>query len=153
MTHLAGIDIGGTKCAVCIGRAEAGRIEILDKRRFATPDGPEATLVALTGQLATLLEAHPEVSLSAVGVSCGGPLDSVRGLILSPPNLPGWDRVDVVAPFRERFGVPAALQNDANACAIAEWQWGAGRGVRSMVFLTFGTTGGSMPVRAIWRAR
>ncbi len=86
-----------------------------------------------------LLEAHPEVALSAVGRRCGGPLDSTQGLILSPPNLPGWDRVDVVTPFRERFGVPTSLQNDANACAVAEWQWGAGRGVRSMVFLTFGT--------------
>ncbi len=139
MTHLAGIDIGGTKCAVCIGRAEAGHIKILDKRRFATPDGPESALVALTDGLEALLEAHPEVALSAVGVSCGGPLDSTQGLILSPPNLPGWDRVDVVTPFRERFGVPTSLQNDANACAVAEWQWGAGRGVRSMVFLTFGT--------------
>lgn len=139
MTHLAGIDIGGTKCAVCIGRAEAGHIEILDKRRFATPGSPESALVALTDGLEALLEAHPEVALSAVGVSCGGPLDSVRGLILSPPNLPGWDRVDVVTPFRERFGVPTSLQNDANACAVAEWQWGTGRGARSMVFLTFGT--------------
>jgi glucokinase len=53
--------------------------------------------------------------------------------------LPGWDGVDVLSPFRERFGVPAALQNDANACALAEWQWGAGRGHDSIVFLTFGT--------------
>jgi glucokinase len=60
-------------------------------------------------------------------------------LILSPPNLPGWDHIDVLTPFREHFGVPAALQNDANACALAEWKWGAGRGCRNMVFLTFGT--------------
>ncbi|MDG0810168.1 ROK family protein [Cohnella rhizosphaerae] len=77
--------------------------------------------------------------LAAIGVSCGGPLDSEAGLVLSPPNLPGWDAVDVLAPLRERFGVPAALQNDANACALAEWRWGAGRGTRHMAFLTFGT--------------
>jgi glucokinase len=76
---------------------------------------------------------------AAVGISCGGPLDSVKGLILGPPNLPGWERVDVITPFRARLGVPTALQNDANACALAEWKWGAGRGCRSMVFLTFGT--------------
>jgi len=58
---------------------------------------------------------------------------------LSPPNLPKWDRFDVVSPVRERFHVPVALQNDANACALAEWRWGAGRGCRNMVFLTFGT--------------
>ncbi len=59
--------------------------------------------------------------------------------MLSPPNLPGWDRVDVVGPLRARFGVPVALQNDANACALAEWKWGAGRGCRNLIFLTFGT--------------
>jgi glucokinase len=77
--------------------------------------------------------------LSANGVSCAGPLDSRAGLVLSPPNLPGWDRVDVVTPFRERFGVPVALQNDANAGALAEWLWGAGRGCDNLIFLTFGT--------------
>jgi glucokinase len=66
-------------------------------------------------------------------------LDSAHGLILCPPNLPNWDRIDVVTPLRERFDVPVGLQNDANACALAEWQWGAGRGCRNMVFLTFGT--------------
>ncbi|MHB1319615.1 MAG: ROK family protein [Anaerolineae bacterium] len=139
MTYLAGIDIGGTKCAVCIGRDGEGCVEILDRRQFATPDSPDTALAALSDALAALLEAHPEVTLSAVGVSCGGPLDSVRGLILSPPNLPGWDHVDVVTPFNARFGVPAALQNDANACAVAEWRWGAGQGVQNLVFLTFGT--------------
>jgi len=53
--------------------------------------------------------------------------------------LPAWDRIDVVRPFRDRFGVPVALENDANACALAEWRWGAGRGCRNVVFLTFGT--------------
>ena len=139
MTYLAGIDIGGTKCTVCIGLAQGTGVTILDRRQFATPDSPEATLTALSDGLTALLKEHPEAPLSAVGVSCGGPLDSARGLILSPPNLPGWDRVDVVTPFRVRFGVPAALQNDANACAVAEWRWGAGRGVQSLVFLTFGT--------------
>lgn len=62
-------------------------------------------------------------SMSAVGISCGGPLNSREGLILSPPNLQNWDRIQVCAPFRERFGVPSGLQNDANACALAEWNW------------------------------
>jgi glucokinase len=60
-------------------------------------------------------------------------------VILSPPNLPGWDNVPVVVFFRDRFGVPVSLQNDANACALAEYRFGAGRGTRNMVFMTFGT--------------
>ena len=82
---------------------------------------------------------HPDATLEAIGISCGGPLDSRRGLILSPPNLPTWDRIDIVTPFQARFGVAVRLQNDANACALAEWLWGAGRGCRNMIFLTFGT--------------
>ena len=139
MTLLAGVDIGGTKCAVGLGWAEAGTVTPLHKRRFPTPATPEAALAQLVTDLETLVREQGEGAPAAVGVSCGGPLNSTQGLILSPPNLPGWDAVDVVSPFREHFGVPAALQNDANACALAEWQWGAGRGCRSMVFLTFGT--------------
>jgi glucokinase len=139
MTLLAGVDIGGTKCAVGLGLAEAGRVVPLGKQQFPTPRSPDATLVRLVEALEALVRARGEGPPAAVGISCGGPLNSTRGLILSPPNLPGWDRVDVISPFRESLGVPVALQNDANACALAEWQWGAGRGCRSMAFLTFGT--------------
>lgn len=58
---------------------------------------------------------------------------------MSPPNLPGWDNVPVVKFFADRFKVPVHLQNDANACAYAEWKFGAGRGTKNMVFMTFGT--------------
>ncbi len=138
MTVLAGVDIGGTKCAVCLGQETADGVLLLAEQRFPTPSTPSAALAQLVTMLAELVEGAG-LALAAIGVSCGGPLDSARGLILSPPNLPGWDAVDVLTPFSERFGVPAALQNDANACALAEWQWGAGRGCRSMIFLTFGT--------------
>lgn len=138
MTLLAGLDIGGTKCAAVLGRPTADGIMVLSKQRFLTPPTPAATLANLTVALAELLQTQAE-PLAAMGISCGGPLDSRAGLILSPPNLPGWKRVDVVSPFRDRFGVPVGLQNDANACALAEWKWGAGRGCRNMVFLTFGT--------------
>ncbi len=160
MTVLAGIDIGGTKCAVCLGEAEEDRVRVLGKRRFPTPSTPADTLARFVEQLAGLLEelsittpggAHRQGTpgaavgaasrpgLACIGISCGGPLDSRAGLILSPANLPGWDRIDVFTPFAERFGVPVALQNDANACALAEWQWGAGRGCQNVIFLTFGT--------------
>jgi glucokinase len=139
MTLLAGVDIGGTKCAVGLGRAEEGSVTLLAKRRFHTSGPPGALLAQLLAGLEELVEAQGEGCPAAVGISCGGPLDSAQGLILAPPNLPGWDHVNVVDPFRTRFGAPAALQNDANACALAEWQWGAGQGCRNMIFLTFGT--------------
>jgi glucokinase len=76
---------------------------------------------------------------ASIGISCGGPLDSKKGLILSPPNLPGWDNVSIVKFFEDRFGVPTAVENDANACAMAEYLYGSGRGVKNLVFMTFGT--------------
>ncbi|NBD26848.1 ROK family protein [Paenibacillus glycinis] len=140
MKLLAGIDIGGTKCAVSLGALDGeGGIAIIGKTRMPTPSAPEAAIARMIDALEEQLGKLAEGELSAIGISCGGPLDSRRGLVLSPPNLPGWDAVDIVTPFADRFGVPVALQNDANACALAEWKWGAGRGCRNMIFLTFGT--------------
>lgn len=134
MERLLGMDIGGTKCAVLVGTA-AG--ETLERREFPTPDGPEAGLEALTKVGLELAGKHgaPE----AVGISCGGPLDAERGVILSPPNLPGWDEVRISERLSASFGVPAFLQNDADAGALAEWKFGAGRGCEDMMFCTMGT--------------
>ena len=77
--------------------------------------------------------------ISAAGISCGSPMDSKKGLILSPPNLPGWDEIQIVKIIETRFGIKTKLQNDANACAIAEWRFGAAKGYENAVFLTFGT--------------
>lgn len=139
MKYLAGIDIGGTKCAVTLGREEQGKIEILEKEKFPTPKNPHEAVAELVEALEKILSKHEDIRIDAAGISCGSPLDSAKGLIQCPPNLPNWDQIDVVTPFEKAFGVPAALQNDANACALAEWLWGAGKGCRNMVFLTFGT--------------
>lgn len=139
MRYLAGIDIGGTKCAVTLGREENGTITVLAKEKFPTPKEPHQAVEKLVDALGAILAENDRVRLDAVGISCGSPLDSQRGLIQCPPNLPNWNNIDVITPFKEAFGVPAALQNDANACALAEWLWGAGRGTQNMIFLTFGT--------------
>lgn len=137
---LIGLDIGGTKCAVCAGKIADGAIDILSREEFPTAGLPWRDVLE---KFASMIEAATSRTgadgVSAIGISCGGPLDSARGVILSPPNLPGWDEVLVVDWFKKRFGIPVALQNDANACAIAEYRYGSGRGTRDMVFLTFGT--------------
>lgn len=137
-----GFDIGGTKLAACLGREEAEEIHILGTRRCSTPRGNwQAALesLAVMGEELLAQEDCQAESLHAIGVSCGGPLDSRSGEVLSPPNLIGWNHVPVTSYFAQRFGVPAFLRNDADACAVAEWKYGAGRGCRNMVFLTFGT--------------
>ena len=137
--HIIGIDIGGTKCAV-VSAAISGSIG--HKIRFATETdkGLEYTLGRLYEAVDELLEHDPELRYEPVfGISCGGPLDSRQGVVLSPPNLPGWDHVPIASLLTERYGGQAFLMNDANACALAEWHFGAARGYRNVVFLTFGT--------------
>ena len=134
---LLGLDIGGTKCAAVTANWDGERLQILKKVKCPTDHSvsPETMLERLFALADGILDGKPD----AVGISCGGPLDSARGVILGPPNLPGWDDVPVTALAARHFGAPAHLQNDANACAVAEWKFGAGRGTRNMIFLTFGT--------------
>lgn len=137
-----GLDIGGTKCAVSTGEAVEGGIKILSRDEFPTAGLSWRQVLDEFAHRIENLRSPPiplPSSLSSIGISCGGPLDSKRGIVMSPPNLPGWDNVPVVDFFRERFGVPVALQNDANACALAEYLYGSGRGVKNLVFMTFGT--------------
>ncbi len=140
MSVLIGLDVGGTKCAVSVGVRAGEGIDILSREEFPTAGLDwHDVLEAFAVRVESIQNRNPSEGIAAIGISCGGPLDSVAGLVLSPPNLPGWDRVPIVEFFEKRFGVPVALQNDANACALAEWRFGAGRGTRSMVFMTFGT--------------
>lgn len=134
---LLGLDIGGTKCAAVAANWDGERLQILKKEKCPTDHSvsPETMLERLFALADGILDGKPD----AVGISCGGPLDSAHGVILGPPNLPGWDDVPVTALAAQHFGAPAHLQNDANACAVAEWKFGAGRGTRNMIFLTFGT--------------
>ena len=140
MSVKMGFDIGGTKCAVCLGEETADGIRVTAKRRFPTAGAPAAMLETLSSAALDMLAEAGGPAVSGAGISCGGPLDSARGMILSPPNLPGWDDIPAAALLSARLGgVSVKLENDANACAVAEWKYGAGRGADSMVFLTFGT--------------
>ena len=116
-------------------------VKIIGKRSFATGlyKSWEEVLNRIISCVKELLNENGSCRLSAAGISCGGPLDIEKGLILSPPNLPGWDKVPIVKYFQNRLGVKTSLLNDANACALAEWRYGAGKGCRNMIFLTFGT--------------
>jgi glucokinase len=139
-----GVDIGGTKSAVVVGRPDGvGGMHIVDKAAFPTEGSPTAVLDRIVATAKSLQARSGSSNVEAIGISCGGPLNSKRGLVQSPPNLPGWDNVFVTGILSTRLGAPAYLQNDANACAVAEWKFGAGRGCVNMIFLTFGTGMGS----------
>lgn len=140
--YMIGFDIGGTKCAVNLADVSDG-IKLLDKISFPTesPKGYEYTKKRLFEAAWEIMRRNHTGAdrLLAVGVSCGGPLDSRKGIVLSPPHLPGWDAVPLTEHIEDEFGVPAFLQNDANACALVEWKLGAGSGTKNMIFCTMGT--------------
>ncbi len=138
---LLGFDIGGTKCAIVLGKLEGQKLVIVDKTILQTTQ-PAYEMIELLFSHAEMLLVNNHIDqqhIKGIGISCGGPLSSKLGLILSPPNLPGWDNIPIVEMTEKRFGKKALLQNDANACAVAEWKFGAGSGFSNVIFLTFGT--------------
>ena len=141
--YLAGLDIGGTKCAVLIGKEENGKLRVIAKEKISS--GKDLEPYDTMEKASVLIEklckknAIDIKEIKAVGISCGGPLDSKRGIIKCPPNLVLWDNIYITDFFEKRFNVPAYLCNDANACALAENRFGAGKGSENMIFLTFGT--------------
>ena len=136
MKYIIGYDIGGTKCAVSVGKVDSDNITILERYETKTTKDPVETLAALEGEMRRFCEKYV---VSSIGISCGGPLDSKRGQLYKVANLPGWDGFKIVEYLENKFGIKAYLQNDANACALVEWKFGAGRGTKNMVFITMGT--------------
>ncbi len=141
MKYYLGFDIGGTKCAVAF--SEKSGTAVKDKIRFETKveRGWRAIVDELISSARELLSRNSidPSDVLACGASCGGPLDHEKGIIMRPPNLPDWDNVPLADIITEELGIPCKIRNDADACALAEWQFGAGRGTKNMIFLTFGT--------------
>ena len=135
-----GVDIGGTKTAVVLSAkppAILGRIE------FPTlpAKGPERALGLISDGVRELLRGkHLKIAaLKGIGVSCGSPLDREGGIIQAPPNLPTWIDIPIKAILEQQFDTACRVENDANAGAIAEHRYGAGRGYDHVIFLTMGT--------------
>ncbi len=143
---IAGVDIGGTKTAIVLS---SHLPQVLARAAFATrPDlGPDPAIQEIIRSLYDCLAQQnlKPSDMAAIGISCGGPLDAASGLIQAPPNLSTWQDVQICQLLRSAFGVPCYLENDANAGALAESRFGAGRGTRNFVFLTMGTGFGAGP--------
>ena len=137
MNNIIGIDIGGTKCAVFCSDEKG---DISHHKKFPTTDVDSTIdmIFKAVEKVINYCDGEP-----IFGVSCGSPLDSTNGVILSPPNLPGWDNIKITEMLEKRFGGKAFLMNDANACALAEWYFGAAKGYKNIIFLTHGTGNGA----------
>lgn len=110
---LLGFDIGGTKCAVVLGEKDAdNHIKLIDKKLLPTDKPVHEMIEALFVNAEQALKDNgiKKDGLQGIGISCGGPLDTRKGLILSPPNLPGWNNIAIVEIAEKRFGIKTHLQ-------------------------------------------
>ena len=145
-----GIDFGGTtvKAGVVSDGKIVGRITPLRTLDFA---GHDPLLAAIRAAIDELRRQYPEVS--AVGAGLPGMVDSINGRVYQLSNVPGWEDVALTALLEEWTGLPAAIDNDANAMAYAEWLFGAGRAGTNVVCVTLGTGvgGGLILDRKLYR--
>ena len=139
---LIGIDIGGTKCAVSLGAADMdkGIVEVLDKEAFPTENerGPFKVIDEICEKIDLVLYRN-SVSVSdikGIGISCGGPLDSKKGIIKSPPNLKGWDNINIVKIISDKYPVPVRLRTTPTPVLRVAFR--RGRAAQRRI-LTFGT--------------
>jgi glucokinase len=140
---VAGIDIGGTKIALAIGELcdDGVRLAEGSRRPTESTSSAAADLGRIADEVHALLDSVGARSedLVAVGVSAPGPIEIDQGRLLHPPNLPGWGDVAVREVLASALAAPVHLENDANAAALAEWRYGAGRGCNNLVYLTMST--------------
>jgi glucokinase len=139
-TPVLGLDIGGTKLAAGVVDRN-GNVHSFLVEPSRAEEGPDVTLPRLLelGRRAVASSGFAWVAVEAVGIGCGGPLDAERGVLIAPPHLPGWHDVPVVDVVEKAYGRPVTLENDATAAAAGEHRWGAGAGVRNLVYLTIST--------------
>ena len=137
---ILGIDIGGTKLAVGLAAAD-GMLLAEARQASGAEEGPDPVIGRIL-ELARGVVEEAGIGLDAVeriGIGCGGPLDPWRGVIHNALNMPGWIDIPIVARIEQELGRPAFLDNDANAAALGEHRFGAGRGVDNLVYLTIST--------------
>jgi glucokinase len=134
---IAGIDIGGTKIAIALENIDGKKIA---DRRLPTQAeiGADAIIENVARAMMEMLNEN-QAALVSIGIGCPSPLDIEKGLVMSPSNLRDWDNFPIVKIFRDKFGVPVVLENDANAAALGEYVYGAGRGYKNVVYITVST--------------
>ena len=136
-----GIDLGGTNVRAGVVLPD-GKLRLVRETPIQAARGPSAGLERIT-KLIERVSREAEIEPAAIGIGSTGPLDRARGAIQNPYTLPTWEDVDIISPLNRRFGVPVALENDADVAALGESWAGAGRGLARLLMVTVGTGIGS----------
>jgi glucokinase len=132
---LAGIDIGGTHVRIAMAHAD-GRIVRSVRTDTASLPGSEGFVEWAAKTIQRLREGQ---RMRSIGIGAPGPIDHRAGVLVNPPNLPGWNNTPLVRLLSQAVRAPVHLENDANLAALGEFHRGAGRGSRNMVYLTWST--------------
>src|ERR1700687_5100552 len=136
---VVGVDIGGTKVAAGLVDAN-GKILARNRTPMLTAGPPSNGLAAVSTAIRGLFsDASSQNQIEAIGICAPGPLNPHTGVIINPPNLTIWHNYPLAEEMRRLYGVPVVVDNDANAAALAEARWGAGRGYRNIFYATIGT--------------
>ena len=144
--HVIGVDIGGTKVAAGLVNA-TGEITHQTRTPMVANDavaGLAAVIASIDSvRAAVKLDSESDLPISGIGICAPGPLDPRAGVVINPPNLPGWLNFPLAAEISKTYRLPVRLDNDGNAAALAEALWGAGRDYRNVFCATIGTGIGS----------
>jgi glucokinase len=136
---VVGVDIGGTKVAAGLVNEE-GKILVRNRTPMLTTGAASNGLAAVSTAIRGLFtDESAQDQISALGICAPGPLNPATGVIINPPNLSIWHNYPLADEMRRVYNVPVRIDNDANAAALAEMKWGAGRGYRSFFYATVGT--------------
>src|ERR1700688_2815077 len=135
-----GVDVGGTKVAAGVVDA-AGEIQTQSRKPMVANGAAAAGLASVTSAIDSLtaMNGNGTGKLLGIGICSPGPLDPATGVVINPPNLPCWRNFPLAAEVANIYRVPVKVENDANAAALAEARWGAGRGYRHIFYAGLGT--------------
>lgn len=135
-----GVDVGGTKVAAGLVNA-SGEISHKTRVPMVTDQDGAAGFACVKAAIDGILEAVPEArgAVKGIGICAPGPLDPNTGVVLNPPNVPCWRNFPLAAETEKVFGIPARVDNDANAAGLAEAIWGKGVGYANVFFAILGT--------------
>jgi glucokinase len=140
MRHVLGFDLGGTKFAFGLVR-EDGAVLASSRIETLADQGPEQAVRRAIAAARELIDAKGfrAESLLGIGIASPGPLDISRGCVDGSPNLPGWTGFPIAGEIGKAFGLPSRMDNDANAAAVGEFRFGAGKGFPNLVYVTIST--------------
>jgi len=135
-----GLDLGGTKIAACL-MDKSGQIVMKTTFPTLAEEGPDAVISRMKSIVYEIMSRADitKRDVVAMGVCSPGPLDTEKGVVLNPPNLPGWVEVPLKDVLYKEFWLPLTLENDANAAAMGENLYGAGKGFKNFMYITIST--------------